>query len=295
MEKVFLGILAGATDPRVVQAARGVLDFIYYAHFETHTDESLAQLDATWLMFHENKEVFEELEIRQHFNISKLHNIKHYIDSIQSQGAANGFNTENTERLHIDLTKMGYNASNKRDYINQMTTWLRHQESIDHFAQYLQWVVPGYIVEVMGEEEGQEVDAEEEDDIEEEQDNQCASFTIAKKPAIVGADAKSVTNDYGTVDFLYYLDNFIHTSIPSCPAALTENTDFSLYKCVVLQLPPIPEVSSQPICDVVLAVKGSPQRLTVKGIKKTVPGQFSTVLVHVRGSEGGNDGPLKGM
>jgi hypothetical protein len=46
MEKVFLGILAGATDPRVQLAVRGILDFIYYAHFETHCDESLLQLDA---------------------------------------------------------------------------------------------------------------------------------------------------------------------------------------------------------------------------------------------------------
>ncbi|KAJ7820184.1 hypothetical protein B0H14DRAFT_3089273 [Mycena olivaceomarginata] len=35
MEKVFLGVLANATEPRVQLAARGVLDFIHYAHFET--------------------------------------------------------------------------------------------------------------------------------------------------------------------------------------------------------------------------------------------------------------------
>lgn len=48
MEKVFLGVLMGATDPQVILAVRGILDFIYYAHFETHTDESLAKLDAAW-------------------------------------------------------------------------------------------------------------------------------------------------------------------------------------------------------------------------------------------------------
>ncbi|KAG5649532.1 hypothetical protein H0H81_003267 [Sphagnurus paluster] len=46
MEKVFLGVLANATDPKVVRVVCGILDFIYYAHFEVHTDESLAQLDA---------------------------------------------------------------------------------------------------------------------------------------------------------------------------------------------------------------------------------------------------------
>lgn len=108
MEKVFLGVLAGATNPRVVLAARGILDFIYYAHFGSHTDESLKYLDAAWLMFHDNKEVFINLEIRQHFNINKLHNIRHYIDSIRSHGTTDGFNNEDSERLHIDLAKVGY-------------------------------------------------------------------------------------------------------------------------------------------------------------------------------------------
>ncbi|KAJ3495146.1 hypothetical protein NLJ89_g10674 [Agrocybe chaxingu] len=47
MEKVFLGIL----------------DFTYYAHFEMHMDESLQLLDTTWLVFHQNKDVFKDLEI----------------------------------------------------------------------------------------------------------------------------------------------------------------------------------------------------------------------------------------
>jgi len=63
MEKVFLTVLAGATDPAVIRAVRSVLDFIYYAHFETYTDESLGLLDAAWLTFHDNKHIFEDLEI----------------------------------------------------------------------------------------------------------------------------------------------------------------------------------------------------------------------------------------
>ena len=46
MEKVFLGVLANATDLVVIQAVHGVLNFIYYVHFKVHTNESLAHLDA---------------------------------------------------------------------------------------------------------------------------------------------------------------------------------------------------------------------------------------------------------
>ncbi|KAF8951861.1 hypothetical protein BDZ97DRAFT_2004777 [Flammula alnicola] len=302
MEKVFLGVLAGATDTRVLQAVRGVLDFTYYAHFETHCDETLAQLDEAWRRFHENKEIFEELGIREHFNISKLHNIKHYLDSIRSLGTADGFNTEGTERLHIDLAKMGYNASNKKEYIKQMTVWLRRQESIHRFCRYLQWAVPDYVAEVGRDEGGQEPEEEknagnEEEEEEEEvkDNNRNVSFSIAKKPAIVGPSVKSIIDDYGATDFLFYLDSFIHDTLPSCSVTLTESTKFSLYKRLVLTLPPIHEVSSQPVRDVVHAVKGAPQVVTTKGIKKAVAARFSTVLVRVQDGEDGNDGPLNGI
>ncbi|KAJ3551426.1 hypothetical protein NM688_g4711 [Phlebia brevispora] len=45
MEKVFLGVVAGAAEKDVILAVCAVLDFIYYAHFETHTEESLQNLD----------------------------------------------------------------------------------------------------------------------------------------------------------------------------------------------------------------------------------------------------------
>ena len=48
MAKVFLGTLIGAVDNKVIKAVCGVLDFIGYAHFETHCDESLAEMDQAW-------------------------------------------------------------------------------------------------------------------------------------------------------------------------------------------------------------------------------------------------------
>ncbi|KAJ7099271.1 hypothetical protein B0H15DRAFT_920171 [Mycena belliarum] len=43
------------------------------------------------------------------------------------------------ERLHIDYAKAGYRASNKKDYIAQMTLWLQRQEAVDSFTAYLAW------------------------------------------------------------------------------------------------------------------------------------------------------------
>lgn len=89
--------------------------------------------------FHAHKSVFIDLKTRKHFNIPKLHSMLHYVQSIRLLGSADAYDTEAPERLHIDYAKKAYRASNKRDYHQQMTTWLQRQEAIHRFSAYLQW------------------------------------------------------------------------------------------------------------------------------------------------------------
>ncbi|KAF7371492.1 hypothetical protein MVEN_00003800 [Mycena venus] len=74
----------------------------------------------------------------EHFNIPKIHSMEHYVDLIRLFGSADGYNTES-----IDYAKNAYRASNKRDYIIQMTNWLRRQEAVDRFTLYLEWMRKG--------------------------------------------------------------------------------------------------------------------------------------------------------
>jgi hypothetical protein len=46
LEKVFLGVLAGSVDKHAFRAARAVVDFIYYAHFATHSTTTLGYMEA---------------------------------------------------------------------------------------------------------------------------------------------------------------------------------------------------------------------------------------------------------
>ncbi|KAH7905500.1 Zn-finger domain-containing protein [Hygrophoropsis aurantiaca] len=140
MERVFIGVLSGAVQPKIIQAARVVLDFIYYAQFHSHTDQTLEALQAALEEFHANKEVFVDLGIREHFNnIPKLHPMEHYVACIKSRRSADVFNSEFPERLHINFAKDVYRASNKKDYVAQMTRWLARQESVGQFTAYLDW------------------------------------------------------------------------------------------------------------------------------------------------------------
>lgn len=138
MEKVFVGIVAGAADERVVQASRAIVDFSSYARLESHTEIMLQEMDRAWSAFHENKKIFQELEIGEHSNIPKIHSMSHYVSAIQSHGTLD--NTESPERLHIEFAKLAYRATNKRDYTVQMEKWLDRQDAVRCYETYLQWL-----------------------------------------------------------------------------------------------------------------------------------------------------------
>ena len=123
MEKVFLGVLAGTAELGLIHVVRATLDFIYYAHFESHPTDSLRKLEEAWVTFHQNLDYFVEKGICKswnYFNIPKLHSIQHYVAAIISCRSADGYSNESLEHLHIDFTKNTYQATNKKHYIKQI-------------------------------------------------------------------------------------------------------------------------------------------------------------------------------
>ena len=141
MQRIFTGLLVGAVQPAVLRTAVAAIDFIYYSQLQVHTSQTLKSLQKALEIFHENKAVFVTEGIREHFNIPKIHAMVHYVAAIQSRGSADGFNTESPERLHIDYAKEAYRASNKKEYVHQMTVWLGRQEAVARFRSYLDYVV----------------------------------------------------------------------------------------------------------------------------------------------------------
>ncbi|KAM6499612.1 hypothetical protein JOM56_005120 [Amanita muscaria] len=59
--------------------------------------------------------------------------------SIFSGLLADNYNTQHTERLHIDYTKEAYRATNTRDEYPQMTIWLERREKIERHGKYIKW------------------------------------------------------------------------------------------------------------------------------------------------------------
>ena len=136
MCSILLGLIINLPVPggrdlmRLIRAVRALMDFLFLAQYESHTSDTIAELQSCLGRFHENKEVFIDLRARQNFELPKLHSLLHYASSIRLFGTTDNYNTEQMEHLHIDLAKDAYRAMNCKDEFSQMTKWLERREKI---------------------------------------------------------------------------------------------------------------------------------------------------------------------
>ena len=142
---VLLGLIIGLPLPggqvssHIVWAVRALLNFLYLSQLPSHTTDTLRWLQDSLALFHDNKAVFVDLGMQQHFNFPKLHSLLHYVLSIMLFGTTDNYNTEQTEHLHIDFAKDAYCATNHKDEYKQMTVWLEHCEKVQQHAASIRW------------------------------------------------------------------------------------------------------------------------------------------------------------
>ena len=150
MCRILLGLVIDTRLPgdefspvRLVRTVRALLDFLYLAQYPIHTDETLELLEDALSRFHENKDIFVDLGIREGFNLPKLHFASHYVRLVKLYGTTDNCNTEYTERLHIDLAKDAYHATNCKDEFTQMAIWLERKEKIHRHEDHVKWILDG--------------------------------------------------------------------------------------------------------------------------------------------------------
>jgi len=55
LQRVFLGVVAGLLDEHALIAVHGILDFTYYAQYQSHTVTTLKKMDTALRSFHQHK------------------------------------------------------------------------------------------------------------------------------------------------------------------------------------------------------------------------------------------------
>ncbi|KAF8262862.1 hypothetical protein EI94DRAFT_1742432, partial [Lactarius quietus] len=113
MSQLLLGLVldlplpGGQVSQCIIMAVCALLDFLFLAQFQSHTTHTITHLETMLTCFHDNKEVFMDLGICDHFNLPKIHS--------------------------------AFNTSNCKDIKSQMSMWVvRHKKIQDH-AVYIKW------------------------------------------------------------------------------------------------------------------------------------------------------------
>ncbi|KAJ6516654.1 Zn-finger domain-containing protein [Mycena vitilis] len=283
MQRVFLGVMAGAVSAPVLTVVKSLIDFFYYAQFQSHTSTTLDALQSSLDTFHAHKDILIELGVREHFNIPKIHSLQHYVDGIRSLGSADGYNTEAPERLHIDFAKKAYRSSNKRDYTSQMTVWLQRQEAFALREAYLDWLNDALSSQAV-----------EDDDSDDEEDSastrhaseivtlalpssttSAVSYAIAKSPSFPDVTVAQLENIYAAVDFLPAFTLFINKYFPRCSIKPSRYDRFAVFKQISLQVARNRFIADKPrTC----RIRATPPILG-KGRSTGTPAHFDTALV----------------
>ncbi|KAG2360239.1 hypothetical protein BDR07DRAFT_1452072 [Suillus spraguei] len=267
---VFVGLLA------VLVVAQAILDFSYYAQLRMHTVDSLD-------VFHANKDILQELEVCDHFNIPKLHQISHFVKSITLFGSTDGFNTELPKHLHINFAKDAYRASNKCNYEEQMALWLQRQEAVflckcSQSATASSHTDPNHRYDL-----DSYSDAEIEELCSAAPTNASPSLPIdavvhvlAKTPAHPWQSVDHLITAHGATMFLPALKSFLHKHHDfSCYTG--PHDWFDVYQQVVIVTPPDPRSSDSPKQ---LRIRATPEVQPGPGWKPGTPARFDMALIN---------------
>ena len=277
MCRILLGLIidipleGGMWNTRLIRAARALLDFLYLAQYPVHTDATLEFLEDVLQRFHDNKDIFVDLGLRDSFNLPKLHFASHYVEYIKLYGTLDNFNTEYTERLHIDLAKAAYAATNHKDEFVQMTLWLERKEKIFRHQQYVQWRLKGLPPpeSVDWTPPGLELDR---------------ILHVAKHPTVRNVQLQTLANQYGAIHFREALALF--DALSNDPDLTRPQLERALWgvRLPFQKLPVWHRVKflrKDPVTQHLYtadSIHCQPERLNTRGMK--IPGHFDTALIN---------------
>ena len=286
--RILLGLIVdmdlpdGTSPIPLIRSTRALLDFLYLAQYPVHTSETLRLLRQSLRDFHSNKHVFVELGIREDFNLPKLHSLVHYVESIELFGTTDNYNTEYTERLHIDLAKDAYRATNHRNEYAQMTIWLERKEKILRHQTYLEWRL-GKRDRVTTRPPSMSYNG---------------VLTLTKWPSKKAVDLDDIVASYGATFFREALRRYLVLSKHSGPPLTSNQLEHAiLYTNLLFTSVPVyhklkfttPTDSARTKHLTLDAIYVRPGRKSKKGLE--IPARFDTALVNVgSGGETGVEG-----
>ncbi|KAM6501867.1 hypothetical protein JOM56_001844 [Amanita muscaria] len=118
--KVYISAIEGHVPDDMVRTFRAFLEICYTVRREYIREGTLQELQGALKRFHEYRQVFMDIGVRNGFDLPRQHALVHYPDHIRLFGAPNGLCTSITENQHIRSVKVPWRRSNRNDPLEQM-------------------------------------------------------------------------------------------------------------------------------------------------------------------------------
>lgn len=265
----------GISNSRLIKALRGILDFVYISQYPVQSNVTLRALQTALEQFHLNKSVFVTLGVRTHFNIPKLHGMEHYLVSIMRHGTTDNYNTEYTERLHIDLAKDAYRATNFKEEFPQMMLWLERREKMFEHEALIRWRLAGRPSSIppLRPSNKRSVGVV-----------STWELQLAKYPSVKAVPIQKLINDYGAMHFARCLSEYLtwarnptisRRQVTSQARNLyIPLINFPVYHFLKFMKPDRYGTSSEVVADIIHA---QPSRKNSRN--QVIPARFDTVLL----------------
>ncbi|KAF8500634.1 hypothetical protein JB92DRAFT_3084416 [Gautieria morchelliformis] len=258
MQRIFASLTDGAVHSEVTAVACAVIDFIYYTSYPSQSTESLHMLQDALDTFHQHKEIFRK-----------------------GLGTPDGFNTELSECLHIDFAKEGYRASNKKNYIKKMVTYLTHCDAIHKFTAFLIWTHTIPYSQSNSNKADEPLHVQE--PVEQVPATTVAAgaptWSIAKRAPWPKTPVQTLIKNHGAMDFVPALQAYLNAHVPKGCVTASVYDFVDVYKQITIDLPLPQRHTDETQCDTIRATPGHPN----PGWKTSEPDHFDCVLVHEDG------------
>lgn len=148
LQRVILAVVDGHArlNGKAMECLCAIHDFIYLAQYRSHTDGTLKYLSDALATFHRCKNIFIKNGGRSgkdgvipHFNIPKLCALHSYERHIPELGSSPQFSSDISEALHKSMAKAAYEATNRKEFLEQMCRFLHRCDSISDMEEFIAW------------------------------------------------------------------------------------------------------------------------------------------------------------
>ncbi|KAK1227851.1 hypothetical protein PQX77_009129 [Marasmius sp. AFHP31] len=118
--KVYLPAIAGHVPDGVVRTLAAFIEVCYLIRRDVHSEDTIREISRQIDIFHAEREVFKDLDVKDTFSLPRQHSLSHYPQLIAEFGLPNGLCSSITESKHISAVKEPWRRSSRNTPLAEM-------------------------------------------------------------------------------------------------------------------------------------------------------------------------------